>query len=213
MCTIKGMNTKKTEEYVGVDLVGNRYVMCIIKSDKSSPRYSSGRNDTEGGQLKFLGKLSEESELLIPDSPLAIRALLVFGEERVHIASMGSLWSAWERAGVRRGTAMAKFAALYLADESLPPLKLTKEQKAQIHADHALELEQIQRIGDDASRIGEAVLNGSATSKDCEVAIRNQYQSGIKPSSSSKEEVLIPLFDEDDESFLARLYRSLEKIH
>ncbi|MBI9096327.1 MAG: hypothetical protein JEY71_15785 [Sphaerochaeta sp.] len=206
------MNTSKTQEFVGVDLIGNRYVMCILQSDTSSPSYCSGRNDTEGGQLKFLSRMTEESELLIPDSPLAIRALLLFGEERVHIASMGSLWSAWERAGVKRGSAMAKFAALYLAQESLPPLKLSKEQKAQIYADHALELEQIQRIGSDASRIGEAVLSGTATSKDFDVAVRNEYQSGIKPSSTSKEEVLIPLFDEDDQSFLAQLYKSLEKI-
>lgn len=207
-----GMNTKETEEYIGVDLVGNRYVMCILNPDKSNPRYYSGRNDTEGGQLKFLGKVQEESELLIADSPLAIRALLLFGEERVHIASMGSLWSAWERAGVKRGNAMAKFAAIYLIEESLPPLKLTKEQISQIYADQALELAQIQKIGSDASRIGEAVLKGSATSKDFDVAMRNQYQSGIKPSSTSKQEVVIPLFDEDDESFLAQLYRSLAKI-
>jgi|GEM_PF-614959 len=207
-----GMNTKKTEEFVGVDLVGNRYVMCILNPEKSNPRYRSGRNDTEGGQLKFLSRISEASELLIPDSPLAIRALLLYGEQRVHIASMGSLWSTWERAGVKRGRAMAKFAAVYLIEESLPPLQLTKEQKAQIYADHALELEQIKRIGDDATRIGEAVLNGTATSKDFDVAIRNQYQSGIKPSSGSKEEVLVSIFDEDDESFLAQLYRSLEKV-
>ncbi|NBK20514.1 MAG: hypothetical protein EOM68_00595 [Spirochaetia bacterium] len=206
------MNTKKTEEFVGVDLVGNRYVMCILTSDKKNPTYASGRNDTEGGQLKFLAKLTETSEILIPDSCLAIRALQLFGEERIHIASMGSLWSAWERAGVKRGEAMAKFAAIYLIEESLPPLRLTKEQKAQIYADHALEMEQIQTIGTDASRIGEAVLKGTATSKDFDIAIRNQYQSGIKASSGSKEEVLVPLFDEDDESFLAQLYRSLEKI-
>ena len=212
MCKIVDMNKNTTQEFVGVDLVGNRYVMCILQADKSNPSYVSGRNDTEGGQLKFLSKIHSESELLIPDSPLAIRALLLFGEERVHIASMGSLWSTWERAGVKRGSSMAKFAAVYLAEESLPPLKLTKEQKAQIYADHALELEQIKRIGTDASRIGEAVLNGSATSKDFDIAVRNQYQSGIKPSSGSTEEVLIPLFDEDDESFLAQLYRSLEKI-
>lgn len=206
------MNTKKTEEFIGVDLVGNRYVMCILTSDKSNPTYFSGRNDTEGGQLKFLGKVTEASELLIPDSPLAIRALLLFGEERVHIASMGSLWSTWERAGVKRGSAMAKFAAVYLIEESMPPLKLTKEQKDQIYADHALEMEQIQSIGSDASRIGEAVLNGTATTKDFDIAIRNEYQSGIKASSGSKQEVRVPLFDEDDESFLAQLYRSLEKI-
>ncbi|MDY0287580.1 MAG: hypothetical protein RBR15_02005 [Sphaerochaeta sp.] len=206
------MNKKKTQEYVGVDLVGNRYVMCIMRPDKSSPVYSSGRNDTEGGQLKFLKKLHQESEVLIADSPLAIRALLLYGEERVHIASMGSLWSAWERAGVKRGNAMARFAATYLIDESLPPLKLTREQLAQIHADHALELAQIKRIGSDASRIGGAVLNGTATSRDFDIAVRNEYQSGIKPSSGTVEEVFIPLFDEDDESFLAQLYRSLEKI-
>jgi len=197
---------------VGVDLVDNRYVMCILNPDKSNPRYSSGRNDTEGGQLKFLSKIPEESELLIPDSPLAIRALQVFGEECVHIASMGSLWSTWGRAGVKRGPAMAKFAAVYLIEERLPPLKLTADQKAQIYADHALELEQIQRIGTDASRIGEAVLNGTATSRDFEVAVRNEYQSGIKPSSGSKEEVLVSPFDDEDESFLALLYRTLEKI-
>ena len=197
---------------MGVDLVGNRYVMCILKTDKSTPSYSSGRNDTEGGQLKFLSKLSSTSELLIPDSHLAVRALLQFGEEQVHIASMGSLWSAWERAGVKRGKAMAKFAAIYLIEERLPPLKLTKVQKSQIYADHALELEQIQRIGTDASRIGEAVLMGTATSEDFDVAVRNEYQSGIKPSGTSKEEVSISLFDEDDQSFLAQLYRSLEKV-
>ena len=212
MCRIVGMNSIKTQDFVGVDLVGNRYVMCILNPDKSNPLYSSGRNDTEGGQLKFLSKIPEESELLIPDSTLAIRALQLFGEEKVHIASMGSLWSAWERAGVKRGTAMAKFAAVYLIEERLPPMKLTAEQKAQIYADQALELEQIQSIGTDASRIGEAVLNGTATSKDFEVAIRNEYQSGIKPSSGSKQEVLVPLFDENDESFLAQLFRSLEKI-
>ena len=206
------MNTIKTQEFVGVDLVGNRYVMCILNPDKSNPTYARGRNDTEGGQLKFLGKLSEESEILIPDSPLAIRALLLFGEERVHIASMGSLWSTWERAGVKRGSAMAKFAAIYLIEERVPPLKLTQEQKAQIYADHALELEQIKSIGADASRIGEAVLNGTATSRDFDVAVRNEYKSGIKPSSTSKEEVRVSLFDEDDDSFLAELYRSLEKI-
>lgn len=206
------MNKRNTKEFVGVDLIGNRYVMCIMHPDKSNPLYSSGRNDTEGGQLKFLKKITEESEVLIPDSPLAIRALLLFGEERIHIASMGSLWSTWERAGVKRGTTMAKFAAIYLIEESIPPLKLTKEQLEQIHADHALELEQIERIGSDASRIALAVLNGTATSKDFDVAVRNAYQSGIKPSSKTQVEVSTPLFDEDDESFLAQLYRSLEKI-
>lgn len=206
------MNNNTTRDFVGVDLVGNRYVMCILQPDKSNPRYFSGRNDTEGGQLKFLAKLGEDCELLVPDSPLAVRALLLFGEERIHIASMGSLWSAWERAGVKRGNAMAKFAAIYLIEESLPPLKLTKVQLDQIHADHALELEQIKRIGSDASRIGEAVLNGSATTKDFDLAVRNEYQSGIKPSSASKAEVIVPLFDEEDESFFAQLYRSLEKI-
>lgn len=207
------MNKNKTEEFVGVDLVGNRFVMCIMQADKSNPRYRSGRNDTEGGQLKFLKTLPEGSEVLIADSPLAIRALLLFGEERIHIASMGSLWSTWERAGVKRGTSMARFAAIYLIEESLPPLKLTKEQIEQIHRDHALELEQIKRIGSNAARIGLAVLNGEATSKDFEVAIRNEYQSGIKPSSGKvKEEEREPLFDEEDDSFLAQLYRSLEKI-
>lgn len=197
---------------MGVDLLGNRYVMCILNPDKGNPSYSSGRNDTEGGQLKFLSKVTGDSEILIPDSSLAVRALLLLGEQRVHIASMGSLWSTWERAGVKRGNAMAKFAAIYLIEESLPPLNLTKEQRNQIYADHALELEQIQSIGSDASRIGEAVLNGSATSKDFDVAVRNEYQSGIKPSSSNKEEVHVPLFDEKDESFLAQLYRTLRKI-
>lgn len=206
------MNTRKAKEFVGVDLIGNRYVMCIMCSDKSNPRYSSGRNDTEGGQLKFLKKLSPESEVLIPDSPLAIRALLLFGEERVHIASMGSLWSAWERAGVKRGNAMAKFTAIYLIEESMPPLKLTREQLLQIYADHALELAQIKRIGSDASRIALASLNGEATSRDFDIAVRNQYQSGIKPTSGTIEERHTPLYDEDDNSFLAQLYRSLEKI-
>ncbi len=206
------MKTLRTEEYVGVDLIDNRYVMCILQADKSNPSYARGRNDTEGGQLKFLGKLTQNSEVLIPDSPLATRALLLFGEDRIHIASMGSLWSTWERAGVKRGSAMAKFAAIYLAQQRIPAMKLTKQQKAQIYADHALELEQIRTIGDDASRIGEAVLKGTATSKDFDVAVRNEYQSGIKPSSTSKEEVRVPLFDEEDESFLAQLYRSLEKI-
>ncbi len=209
---MKTMNKKKTEQFVGVDLIGNRYVMCIMHPDKSNPLYSSGRNDTEGGQLKFLKKITQESKVLIPDSPLAIRALLLYGEERVHIASMGSLWSTWERAGVKRGKAMAKFAAIYLIEESLPPLNLTREQLAQIHSDHALELAQIQRIGSDASRIGLAVLDGTATPRDGEVARRNEYQSGIKPTSGALEELPLPLFDEDDRSFLAELYRSLEKI-
>lgn len=207
-----GMNTRNTKEFVGVDLVGNRYVMCIMRSDKSNPRYSSGRNDTEGGQLKFLRKLPPESEVLMPDSPLAIRALLLLGEERVHIASMGSLWSAWERAGVKRGNPMARFTAIYLVEESLPPLKLTKQQLLQIHADHALELAQIKRIGSDASRIALAVLNGEATSRDFDQAVRNEYQSGIKPTSGVMEEREAPQCDEDDNSFLAQLYRSLDKI-
>ena len=207
-----GMNTTDTEEFVGVDLIGNRYVMCILNPDKGKPSYTSGRNDTEGGQLKFLSKLTDRSEVLIPSSALAIRALLLFGEERVHIAPMGSLWSAWERAGVKRGTAMAKFAAIYLIDENLPPLELSKEEIAQIHKDHALELEQIERIGSDAVRIVEAVLSGEATSKDFDTAVRNEYQSGIKPGGRGEGEAPAPLFDEEEASFLAQLCRALEKI-
>ncbi|MDT4762747.1 hypothetical protein [Sphaerochaeta sp. PS] len=205
------MDTKTTREYVGVDLVGNRFVMCTLKADRSNPRYSSGRSDTEGGQLKFLAKLSDEHEILIPDSPLAVRALELLGE-RVHIASMGSLWTAWERAGVKRGQPMAKFAAIYLIEECLPPQVLTKAQIQQIQANHALELVQIMRIGDDSQRIGQAVLNGSATEKDAKLAIQNEYQSKIKPSSMGTVETYVPLFDEEDDSFLARLYRALEKL-
>jgi hypothetical protein len=107
---------------------------------------------------------------------------------------------------------MAKFAAIYLIDENLPPLELSKEEIAQIHKDHALELEQIERIGSDAVRIVEAVLSGEATSKDFDTAVRNEYQSGIKPGGRGEGEAPAPLFDEEDTSFLAQLCRALEKI-
>lgn len=202
----------KTQECIGVDLIGNQYVACIIKTDKTGPLYFSGRNNTEGGQLKFISKITMDREVLIPDSSLALRCLELFGDKRIHIASMGSLWSAWARAGVQRGKAMAKFAALYLIEEEFPSPKLTKAQIAKIQADHSLELEQIMRIGSDASRIGEAVLKGEATSKDFTLALKNEYQSSIKPSSVGPEEKSSSPLEMNDGSFLAFLAQALEEL-
>jgi len=207
---VMSMNKDEITMSVGVDFVDTRYVLCIVDREGLYPRYSSGRWDTEGGQLKFLSKVKRGAVVLIPDSNLAIRAFQLFGD-CIHIASEGSLWGAWERAGVKRGKAMARFAALYVLQEELPPMQLTSKQIQQIHADHALELEQIQRIGEESQHITMNVLSGKADGKDYDRAIKNEYDSGIKPSSLPVQEEKDPLFDEKDESFLARLSRYLNK--
>ena len=205
-----GMDKETITESIGVEFVDKRYVLCIVDREGENPRYFSGRRDTEGGQLKFLSKIGLDTVVLIPDSTLAIRALESFGD-RIQIAPEKSLWGAWERAGVKRGRAMARFAALYVLKETLHPLQLTVKQIQQIHADHALELEQIQRIGNESQCIGMKVLSNQADGKDYAKAIKNEYDSGIKSSSSTLEEEDDLLFAEEDESFLARLSRYLKE--
>jgi hypothetical protein len=172
--------------------------------------YYSGRIDTIGGQEKFLSKLSADTIALIPDCSLGVRAYELFPDQ-VAIFPTSLFWDTWEKAGVKKGEPLARFAAEFLLKEKLPSIELTEKQKAQILIDQQRVLEQIQRIGDSSQQIMEKIAKGSKDPDLCTQAMQNEYESGIFPSQEeSLAEHGEPVKIDEDSSFFSRFYKVLE---
>jgi hypothetical protein len=180
------MNTQNITYVIGVSIENNRYVLCEMDSSGKNCHYYSGRTDTQGGQEKFLSKLSGNTIVLIPDCLLAIRAYELF-PENVSIFPQSILWDSWVKAGVAKGEPLSRFAAEFLLSEKLPIMELSDKQKEQILLDGQMELDKIKRIGDSSQSIMEQVLKGNTDPALCKEALQNEYESG-KPAFDTLED-------------------------
>lgn len=139
---------KSTEiGFAGADIIGKRYVLCVIDHEGKHPRYARGRSDTVKGREKFFATIPPETPLMIVESELAVLSLHLLGESRVYIQKETEGYAVWERAGVNRGERMAIFAAklLYSTSQQIP---LTERQQLKLLEIQGRELERIQRITD-----------------------------------------------------------------
>jgi hypothetical protein len=201
------MNTQNITSVIGVSIENNRYVLCKMDSSGKNCHYYSGRTDTQGGQEKFLSKLSGETIVLIPDCLLAIRAYEMF-PDNVSIFPQSILWDSWVKAGVARGEPLSRFAAEFLLGEKLPAMELTEQQKEQILLDGQRELEKIIRIGESSQSIMEQVLKGNTDPALCKEALQNEYESG-KPAFDTLEDEGKTDLPKDD-SFFSRFSQFLK---
>ncbi len=103
---------KSTEiGFAGADIIGKRYVLCVIDHEGKHPRYARGRSDTVKGREKFFATIPPETPLMIVESELAVLSLHLLGESRVYIQKETEGYAVWERAGVNRGERMAIFCS------------------------------------------------------------------------------------------------------
>lgn len=205
---------KSTEiGFAGADIIGKRYVLCVIDHEGKHPRYARGRSDTVKGREKFFATIPPETPLMIVESELAVLSLHLLGESRVYIQKETEGYAVWERAGVNRGERMAIFFAAKLLYSTSQQIPLTERQQLKLLEIQGRELERIQRITDGSLSIIEKIQEGSATEADVSQAFENEYQSRVGQFMVEKEESENPSpFAEDDESFLSGLYRLLETI-
>ncbi len=204
------MNDTETG-YVGVDIIGDRYVLCVLDYEGMHPHYARGRCDTVKGREKFFDSIPLGALLMIVESELAILSLHLLGESQVFIQQESQGYAVWEKAGIQRGERMANFAAKVLHSTS-KQMPLTEKQQLQLLEMQGREMERIQGITDGSLSIIEKIQDGSATDADISKAFENEYQSrvGHYLVETKKNEEPSP-FAEDDESFLAELYRLLKK--
>jgi len=199
--------------FAGADIIGNRYVLCVIDHEGKHPHYARGRCDTVKGREKFFASIPPHTPLMIVESELAVLSLHLLGEASVFIQKEREGYAVWEKAGVQRGERMANFAASILHTTSTQ-IPLTEKQQLQLLEMQGRELERIQRITDSSLSIIGKIQDESATDADVSQAFENEYQSRVGQLMAETEESEEPSpFAEDDASFLAELYRLLEKVH
>jgi hypothetical protein len=201
------MNTQNITSVIGVSIENNRYVLCEMDNSGKNCHYYSGRIDTQGGQEKFLSKLSGDTIVLIPDCLLAIRAYELF-PDNVSIFPQSILWDSWVKAGVSKGEPLSRFTAEFLLSEKLPDMELSEQQKTQILLDGQMELEKIKRIGESSQYIMEQVLEGNPDPALCKQALQNEYESGkpVYDQTEVEEKTDLP----KDDSFFSRFSQVLK---
>ena len=90
--------------------------------------------------------------------------------------------------------------------------KLSEREIAKLLATEEEELLMRMQLGESSQEIIQRVLDGSATDKDVKQALKNQLQSSS--SSLAKKDTSKKIsFLEDDESFLAELFRFIASLH
>lgn len=205
------MNRSETG-FAGADIIGNRYMLCVIDQEGKNPHYARGRADTLKGREKFFSTIPQDTPLMIVESDLAVLSLHLLGESFVFIQKEKETYAVWEKAGIKRGERMANFAAKLLQSTS-QQVPLSEREQLKLLEIQGRELERIQRITDDSLSIIERIQDGSATDADISQAFENEYESRVGQFMVEDERIEEPSpFAEDDESFLAELYRLLEKI-
>ncbi|MGE4453491.1 MAG: hypothetical protein AB7D92_03065 [Sphaerochaeta sp.] len=205
------MNNQGTG-YAGADIIGKRYVLCVLDKDGMHPIYARGRADTTKGREKFFKTIPDDARLMIVASELAVLALHLLGDERVIIQEEVDSYAIWEKAGIERGERMANFAAKLLHTGGTQST-LGEKQKLQLLALQGEELKRIQGITDSSLAVMERIMEGSATEKDIAQAYENEYLSRVGSflKEDQENEDQSP-FASDDASFLAELYRLMQEI-
>lgn len=191
----------------GVDIIDDRYHLCLLNEEGKQPRYYRGRVDTAAGQDKLLEYLGCDYQVVIIESPLALMLLAHLGAERVAIAKEGEHYGIWQRAGIERGNAMARFAAsLYYDSIFEPPPLSDREFRLLLLAEEERINQAFLRVRK-AQTLMEEILRGEAPSDALQQAI----------SLMEEEPILDPLASEayrwesDEHSFIARLVEALKK--
>lgn len=200
-------------QVVGVDIVGNRFSLCILDEDGKHPRYYSGRVDTPLGQAHFFNKVGA-MKLVIPSSDLAILALKLLDNSQVVIKDEQEHYAVWAAAGIERGRRMARFAALQLYRGSDSSISITQKQEEQLMLLQDAELASLLSVVETSQQIAQDVLQGRADGKTYTKALVNEVKSGQDPvigTAREKERGVSP-FADDDTSFLASAYRNLEDL-
>jgi len=207
-----GMETQQRQA-VGVDIVGNRFTLCILDEDGKHPSYYSGRVDTPLGQAHFFNKVGKR-RLLMPSSDLAVLALKLLESSQVVIKDEQEHYAVWAAAGVERGRHMARFAALQLHQGSDSSIPITAKQEQQLLLLQDAELASLLSVVGTSQQIAEDVLQGRADGKTYTKALGNEVKSRQDPvigAVREKEPEASP-FAEEDTGFLARVYRELENL-
>lgn len=199
---------------VGVDIVDNRYVLCILDFQGMHPRYYKGRVDTSRGQAHFFAKAGNGA-LIIPSGNLAVLALKHLGEKQVVIKDEKEHYAVWAQAGIERGQRMARFAALLLYAERCTSDLLCEKERMQLLLLQEAEIARLLAVVQTSQLIQTTVLNGNADDKTYSKAVRNEQNSRqdlVITGDVSKLESTSP-FADGDTSFLAKLYRELKTLH
>lgn len=203
---------KQQNGFVGVDIIGNRYVLCSLDGQLKHPRYARGRTDTPKGQRKFFSCIGEEAKVIICEGELASLALMILGKDRVCIQEEKSSYSLWHAAGLERGEATAYFAAKNVSS-IIGPVDLNEVQKLKILELQGKVMEKIQTIGDESQIIIDHILTDSATPKDIDSAFKNEYDSDfIENGLLEEQQPEIPSILDGDTSFLGEVYETLKDI-
>ncbi|ADY13496.1 hypothetical protein [Sphaerochaeta globosa] len=201
------------DETGGVDIVDDRYVLCIVDNQGMHPRYYRGRADTPLGQANFFGKVGQ-APLLMPSGDLAALALLRLGEEQVVIKDESEHFAVWAAAGVKRGQQMARFAALQLFAKHHPSDSLSEKDTQHLFLLQDAELTALLSVVETSQTLAEAVLGGVGDATTYSKALRNEEKSRQDPviGKTIPNQREASLFSEDDTSFLAKLDRELKKL-
>lgn len=194
----------------GVDIIGTRYHVCLLDPEGKHPRYYHGRTDTVLGQNKLIDYLSPLYRVAIVESSLALILLSGLGEERVTIKEEDGHYRVWQKAGIARGDAMARFAALLLYEQLIGPRELGEAEKRELMAtEWERALARVERIERAGQIIGE-IQGGNESPKFYNEALRLLQQAEEDRPVKETAEIEYPI-DPDDDSFLAKVARALAK--
>ena len=201
------MNSEK-QLVAGVDIVDQRFVVCLLNEAGKDPKYYSGRSDTAAGQEKFFS-LVENRIVVMPPDPLSSIAFHRLGERSVMIdRGYGAYWAS----GIERGERMARFAALLVFNQDLGTTVLTQKEQKEILAKQQEELDSLIAFTEQVTPLMERLVNGSATPKDVQQMIQLEVESrypGISNPPVAEERQLL---DPAEDTFFARLFRYLKDL-
>lgn len=201
------------DETGGVDIVDDRYVLCIVDKQGMHPRYYRGRADTPLGQVHFFDKVGQ-APLIMPSGDLAALALMRLGDEQVVIKDESEHFAVWATLGLERGQQMARFAALQLYAKHHPSDPLNEKDTQHLFLLQDAELSALVSVVETSQTLTEAVLGGVADDTTYRKALRNEEKSRQDPviGKTIPNQKKVSLFSEDDTSFLAKLDRELKKL-
>ena len=194
----------------GVDIIGNRYHICLLDGEGKHPRYYHGRVDTAFAQNKLITYLSPSYSVVIVESALALILLSRLGEWRVTIKEEDEHYRVWQKAGITRGDAMARFAALLLYEQLIEPKQLTEKEKRELLAtEWERTLARVARI-ERAHEIITEIQGGNSSPALFDESMRLLQQAQDDPLAAEIEEPAYTI-DPDDNSFLAKVVRTLNR--
>ena len=194
--------------WAGVDIVDQRYVVCLLNEEGKNPKYYSGRSDTANGQEKFFS-LIEGRNIVIPPDSLATMAFHRLGSDRVII---NREYDAYYASGIERGERMARFAALICIHSEQEGSVLSAKEQKELLTQQQSELDSLIAFADEVGPLMERLLNGSASPKDVERMIQLEVQSRYPSTTVTPPLVVEELLDPKEDTFFACLFRYLKSL-